>query len=108
MTRKTQSQEQKEIVIQTPQQLSEADRAEFEELFRMATSYNFIASQIKGNTALVPEGQRVASEYEAIARLLENAKNQFIGQKLHKMGYPQTAQVKVDIKSGIITPINES
>ena len=108
MSKKTKTQEQKEVITQTPQQLSEVDRAEFEELFRMAMTYNFIASQIKANTALVPEGQRVASEYEAIARLLENAKNQFIGQKLVDMGYPQTTQVRVDIKSGVITPINES
>jgi hypothetical protein len=108
MSKKTNTQEQKEIAAQLPQQLPEVDRAEFEELFRMAMSYNFIASQIKNNTALVPDGQRVASEYEAVARLLENAKNQFIGQKLVDMGYPQTSQVKVDIKTGIITPINES
>lgn len=108
MSKKTKSQEQKELIALTPQQLSEEDRAEFEELHRMAISYNFLARQIKGNTALVPEGQQVAAQYEAIARLIENAKNQWIGEKLNQMGYPQKVQVKVDIKTGTITPINES
>src|SRR5690349_2066033 len=104
MSKKTKNQEQKELIAATPQQLSEADRADFEELFRLALSYSLVAQQIKANTALVPEGQRVAAEFEAIARLMENTKNQWISQKLADMGYPQTAKVKIDIKKGLITP----
>ena len=107
MSKKTKSQEQKELMSQTPQALNERDRAEFEELHRIFLSYSFVASQIKGNTALVPNGQEIAAQFEAIARLMENTKNQYIGQKLHEMGYPQSAQVNVDIKTGVITPINE-
>jgi hypothetical protein len=108
MSKKTKNQEQEEIIAQVAQQLSESDRLEFEELHRIALSYSFIAGQIKGNTALIPEGQKVAEQYEAIARLMENSKNQWMGQKLASMGYPNTVKVSIDIKTGNITPINES
>lgn len=108
MTRKTSTQEQKEIVAKLPQQLSEEDRAEFEELQRIAITYSFIASQIKANTALVPEGQQVAQQYEAISRLMQNSKNQWMGQKLAALGYPKDVTVTIDVKTGIITPVHES
>ena len=75
---------------------------DFQELTRMVFTYRFLANQIKDNTALIPDGQKVMEQYEAIARLIENSKNQWIGSKLIEMGYPQGTNVSVDPKTGAI------
>ena len=104
MSKKTKSQEVKEIIAQTPQQLSEDDRLELEELHRIALSYSLVAGQIAGNTALIPNGQEVAKQFEAIARLMQNTKDQILRQKVANMGFP-SGKVTVNIKTGEITPL---
>ena len=49
----------------------------------LVTARKFEADQVAGNTALVPRGQDVAKELEAVARLLDNAKNMRVSQCQH-------------------------
>jgi hypothetical protein len=107
MSKKTTTQEQKEIIALTPQQLSPADLSQLQELYRIAEAYALVADQIKGNTALIPDGQKVSTQFEAIARLMDNTKNQWVGQKLADMGYPKGAKVTVNAQTGEIKPIQD-
>jgi hypothetical protein len=107
MSRKTKSQEEKDMIAQTPQRLSEDDRLELEELHRIALSFSIVAGQIAGNTALVPNGQEVAKQFEAIARLMENLKSQWLSQKIASMGYPNAGMINISIKTGEIIPVED-
>ena len=83
---------------------------ELQEMQRLVNSRKFEAAQIKGNTALVPKGQEVADQLEAIARLLENVKNGWVSGKLAEHGYPKDAICNINLTNGKITltvPINE-
>jgi hypothetical protein len=75
---------------------------ELQELNRVAFARGWEASQIKGNTALIPRGQEVAAEAEAVARLIENAKNQWVAAKLTECGYPAGTKCSINLSTGQI------
>lgn len=86
-----------------PRELTQAELEEFQELHKLARLEAFKAAQVKANTALIPDGQKVAEQYLAISRLMENVKNQWFSQKLVELGYAQDQMVNMDIKTGKIT-----
>lgn len=73
---------------------------ELQEMQRMINGRKFEASQIGGNTALVPRGQEIAKELDAIVRLLENSKNLWISQKLKEHGYQLDEKCSVNLSTG--------
>ena len=83
--------------------LNEAERAEILDVSRLAQSYRFIATHLKGNTALVPGGQKVLEQYEAMAKLIDGVKNSMVSQRLSQLGYPQGVNFTVNLKTGKIT-----
>lgn len=99
-------------LLNKPRELSPNEILELQELHRIASSYKFIANQIKGNTALIEDGKKLARQMEQIATLAENVKGQWISQKLAHLGYEKDQRVNVNlltgeiIKAKIINPIN--
>lgn len=75
---------------------------EIQELHRVASAERFKATQVKGNTAMVPDGQKLAEQMDAIARLMENFKNNYISSKLAECGYTPSQKVNIDLKTGQI------
>lgn len=101
---------QVEPVVETPKdvieprQLTAEEIMELQELHRIASTRRFEATQVKGNTALIPDGQRFAAQLDALARLLLNTKNHWLSQKLRECGWPTEQNVTIDLKTGYITP----
>lgn len=62
----------------------------------------FKASNIKANTALVPRGKEIAEECDAIARLLENTRNQYVSAKLVECGYLPGTRCDINFATGEI------
>ncbi len=75
---------------------------ELQEMQRLVNGRKFEAAQVKGNTALVPDGQKLAEQLEAVVRLLENVKNQWVSAKLVECGYPQDAICDINLSTGEI------
>lgn len=78
---------------------------ELREYIRMVELVNaqlWKAMQIKSNTALVPNGIEIAAQEEAIHRLLDNAKNQWISQVLIRCGVPAGVSVNINSITGKI------
>lgn len=92
------------VEVKEPRGFTEEELKELQELVRVAAIEKFKASQVKANTALVPNGKEVAEQLEAVSRLVENFKDQWLGAKLQELGYPQGSQVGVDSRTGLITP----
>jgi hypothetical protein len=90
--------------LQTKRNFTQSELIELQELQRIVGARKFEAVHIKGNTALVPNGQRVAEEYEAIARLMENVKNGWVAQKLAECGYKENEQCSINLSTGEVTP----
>lgn len=88
--------------MKKPKQFSRDDAMAFVGLHRAVMGEKFKAALVKQNTALIPRGQEIAAELEAIAQLLENEKNGWILQKLAELGYPPKANVSIDIETGFI------
>ncbi len=72
------------------------------EISRWANQYRYTAAIVKDNSALVPKGQEVAKQYEALAELLENVKKTLVSKILTEMGYPKGVEVNVNLKTRII------
>jgi hypothetical protein len=81
----------------TPQEV-----LELQEMHRAVASRFWEAAQLKGNTALVPRGQEVLAELEALARLGENAKNQWVANKLQDCGYEPGTKCSINLTTGEI------
>ena len=88
--------------LQTRRNFTPQETLELQEMQRAVNAKKFEAAQIKGNTALVPNGQRVAEESDAVARLLENVKNQYVSQKLVECGYPNDTKCSINLTDGTI------
>jgi len=80
--------------------MSDFELTELRELHRIAALETFKLNCVKGNTAMVPGGQEWVKQQEAIVQLLENVKNERIGQILAGCGYPQGTPITVDLKTG--------
>lgn len=87
--------------------LTPEETLEFQEILRIANGRTFEAAQVKGNTALIPRGQEVAAELDAIARLMVNAKNLWLSQKLLECGYADGTKCSINLSTGKITPNDE-
>lgn len=92
--------------VVTQRNLTASEVLELQEMQRLVNARNFEATQVKANTALVPRGQEVANELEAIVRLLENVKNQWVSQKLTECGYDPGAKCSINLATGevVLTP----
>lgn len=76
---------------------------QLQEMNRIVSAKKWEADLVRGNTALVPNGQEVASTFEAIARLCENEKNRWVSVKLSECGYANGAKVNINLFTGEIT-----
>lgn len=84
---------------------TQAELKEFIALNDLATVERFKAVQIKANTALIPDGQKVAETQEAIARLMENTKQGWVGSKLTEMGFESGVQVSINPDTGAVAVV---
>lgn len=80
-----------------------AEVLELSEMTRLCNSERFKAVQFKGNTAIIPRGQEVAAEQDAMSRVLEQAKQQWISQKLRDHGFLPDEKCFINIETGEIT-----
>jgi len=87
--------------------LNETDLKELEELNRISAAEKFKSIQIKGNTAMIPDGQKVSEQQDAIARLMENVKNNWVSSRLRELGCKQGEPMTIDLKTGEITEQKE-
>lgn len=84
--------------------LTPAETMELQEMQRLVNSRKFEAVLIKGNTALVQNGQQIAEQYAAIAALLDNTKNQWVSQKLSECGYSPNDKCNINLTTGEVLP----
>jgi len=76
---------------------------ELNEMQKLINSYKFISKQVETNTALVPRGQELVKEYEAIATVMENTKNLYVSNKLIECGYESGTKCDINLSTGEIT-----
>ena len=81
--------------------------SELRQLNQMAIGEQFKADLIKGNTALVKNGQLLAEQCEQVAKLLNDMKNQKLVMILSGLGYPPKTEFSVDLVSGKITKVKK-
>ena len=87
---------------------SPAEIVQLQEMQRLVNGRKFEAAQIKSNTALIPRGKEIGEEIEAIARVLENVKNQYVGDTLLKCGYPSGTRCDINYSTGeVILHVDE-
>lgn len=86
----------------TCRNLTPGEAMELQELSRLVNTRRFEAAHIKGNTALIPDGQALAIQAEAVANLLENVKNQWVAAKLVECGYPSGSKCAINLTTGEI------
>lgn len=101
--------------------LTTEELREIQELVRVCSVEKFKAIEIANNTAFIPprpiniigkilkwfgmnysEGQYLAKQHEAVAAILENAKNQHIMKKLNELGYSSGQKVSLNPITGEI------
>lgn len=92
-------------IIKQPRALTSDELMELRQLNLVVTSEKFKAAQVRGNTALIPRGQEVAAEMEAVAQLLEDTKGAWISAKLSELGYASNEPVTIDMLTGQITRV---
>jgi hypothetical protein len=85
--------------------LSKKDLAEARELHRLSSSYRFVATLVKNNTALIPQGKKERDKYAAIANLIDAHKNQYVSEALVRAGLALEQKASIDFETGLITPI---
>ncbi len=91
-----------------PRKLNRLEILDLQDLNRLASMERIKAQEIEKNTALIPDGQKVAKQQKAIADLMENFKKNFISQKLLELGYKPSQKVDLDLMTGEITLNDES
>lgn len=75
---------------------------QLQEMQRLVNGKKYEATSIKGNTALVPDGQKVAAQAEAIAALLDNEKNRWVAALLTACGYLNGTKCNINLTTGEI------
>ncbi len=83
--------------------LTKEERKALLEIAKITDSWVFVAGQLKANTALVPGGQKIAKQFEAIAELMKNTKETLLAQKLTQLGYPQGVGFNINLTTGRIS-----
>ncbi len=87
--------------------LNKDELLQFNELNRIATAEKFKATQILGNTALVPDGQKVGEIQQAIANLMENTRINETARILIDCGVEKNKSVKINNETGKITVLEQ-
>ena len=82
--------------------LNEQELREYLKLVEICNTERWKAVQFASNTALIPDGQKVAATQEAIANLLENSRNNWISHVLKGCGVPSGQSVNVHSETGKI------
>lgn len=85
-----------------PQELDEAQG-----LYRLVNGERFKWIQIKNNTALIPGGQKLAEQKEAIVKLLEEKWLEYLKNLLGRLGYPMGSNLSLDLRTGKVYKIGE-
>lgn len=83
-------------------------KEELKEIVSMTALVNgemWKAMQIAGNTALITKGQELAKQAEEVARVLLNAKNNFVSQLLGQCGVPAGQAAGIDLETGEIKDV---
>lgn len=75
---------------------------ELQEMQRTVSARQWEAAHIAGNTALIPDGQKVAAQTAAIAALLENGSRAWISAKLQECGYGNGVKCSINLNTGEI------
>lgn len=79
--------------------------SELQEIHRLVEYEKFKLKQIKGNTALIPNGNELAEQQEALVNLLEGAKQGILLEKLKSAGCVPGKPVSVNMSSGKIIQV---
>ena len=106
MTKMTLTKKIKKGIVIEKRNFTPAECIELEEMLRLINARKFEAGQIRANTALVPDGQKLADQTDAVARLLENVKNQYVASKLIECGYKSGTICDVNLRTGEVTVQN--
>jgi hypothetical protein len=85
--------------------LSKPDLRDAQELQRLAGSFAYVAQAIGRNTLQVPRGKDMKAHYEAVTRLLEQEKKEFIAAALLRAGCKDKETVTVNLETGEISPV---
>jgi hypothetical protein len=90
------------MIFSNKKRISEAELNEIRELQRIVSFEKFKAQQVKGNTAIIPNGRgkAIAEELEAMAELFENHMRIYIGQILARLGFSPMENVSINMKTG--------
>lgn len=91
----------------TNRNLTPEEAQEGIEITRTINARRWEVAQIRGNTALVPNGQALADQLEAVVALLDDVWKQWIYRKLEACGYPNGTKCSVNLSTGEITTQNE-
>lgn len=81
------------------------DFKELQLLYQIVATEEYKLRQIKGNTALITDGQKLVKQAQEIVDLLNQSRGEWIGQKLARYGYAPTESVNVNALTGKITII---
>ena len=84
------------------------DFKELQLLYNIVAAEDYKFRQIKNNTALIMNGQKLAKQAEQIVNLLNRTRGEWIGQKLVRYGYSPTEQVNVNASTGKITVVGHA
>lgn len=120
MRRKTTKQQAKAGEIAPKKRnMNAQELLELQEMHRIVAGKILEANIIRGNTARIPKsgcfgargGKQVVAELDAIARILDEAKNSWIADVLAACGYPKGMRCDINLTTGQITasaPANAS
>ncbi len=92
-------------VIKERRDLTVQELKEYNELIKVCNMQHWKAGQINSNTALIPNGQDVGKTEEAIAKLLENSKNNWLSHILSDCGIPVGQSVNINTETGEIKEV---
>ena len=90
--------------------LSPQDLKDLQELNRICFTYRFMADEVKKNTALVPDGQKLVKQLEGMFNIFDKAMEEHKSKKVREFDFPPNSHVSIDLNTGILTlldgPIN--
>lgn len=88
--------------------LTPTETMQFQEMNRTINARQWELAQIKNNTALIPEGQALVAQLEAVYRVLDDAGRYWISGTLEKCGYVNGTKCSINLTTGVIELDNEA
>ena len=82
--------------------LSPQELREYLQLVTISNTERWKAIQYTNNTALLPNGKELAKQQEAIANLLQNSMENWIGHTLQECGVPPRQAVNINSTNGFV------